>query len=136
MVRSLKDHAGYLVVDHRDSPGLSAEEAARMEAELAKAGHARKIAFTSPRGEVTEFDVKQCSHCERTIALNAARVRDRGYCPKCDHYVCDACDAIREKTGDCVPMIKRMVEAHDRAQKFAGQPDHPDAQPRIVLTDA
>lgn len=42
-----------------------------------------------------------CSHCQLQMVRNPARERARGYCPKCDHYVCDACETARVKTGVC-----------------------------------
>ncbi len=51
-----------------------------------------------------ERDVLTCSHCERAVVLQPLRTRDRGFCQKCNHYVCDDCEAIRAKTGICTPM--------------------------------
>jgi hypothetical protein len=89
--RSLAQGAGYLVIDHRDSPGLSAEFAAR-------AG-----AVSAPGGLVTERDVKQCAHCQRAVVLNPGRVRARGVCLKCDAYICDECVGVLAAGGGCVP---------------------------------
>jgi hypothetical protein len=104
---SLKQGAGYLLVDHRESPGLTPEDVAHVPDAIAVG-----------KGEVLERDIKQCSHCQRGVVLEPNRVRSRGYCPKCDHYVCDQCEAIRAKTGDCVPMVKVIDRAFDNAIKL------------------
>lgn len=118
-MKSLKHGAGYLIIDHRDSPGVRPEDVAHVPGAVA-----------APGGTQVEMDVYQCSHCQRTIVLRAAskeRMQARGYCPKCHHYVCNGCEAIRVKTGACVPFKQILDRAGDLAEKFVGQPDHPDA---------
>lgn len=137
MKHSLKDGGGFLEIDHRDSPGVTPADVAHVPGAL----------VVGP-GEHFETDVYQCSHCQRTVVLTAPRERMplRGYCPKCDHYICNSCEQIRVATGHCVPFKAVLDRAADLAEKFAGQPDHPDAAvdvdalrapgpPRIVLTD-
>lgn len=118
-MKSLKHGAGYLVIDHRDSPGVTAADVAHVPGAVA-----------APGGTRTEMDVYQCSHCQRTIVLKAAskeRMQKRGYCPKCDHYICNGCESIRARTGACVPFQQVLDRAGEIAEKFVGQPDHPDA---------
>lgn len=55
-----------------------------------------------------------CSHCQSTIVKNSARVRERGFCRKCDSYICDACEAHRAMTGVCRPYIQRIDEIDSR----------------------
>lgn len=50
-----------------------------------------------------ELATSTCSHCQRQILRNPARQRDRAWCPNCDSYVCDQCDAVRQIEG-CKPM--------------------------------
>lgn len=50
------------------------------------------------------------------------------------HFICDGCELLRVKTGDCIPFKQQLDRAVNVAEKYAGQPDHPDAQ--ILLTDA
>lgn len=114
---SLKQHAGYLVIDHRDSPGLSAADVAHVPGAVAVGA-----------GQVFEVDVLSCSHCQREVRLNSKRVRPRGYCPKCNHYICDTCEAIRARSGECVPMVKVLDQAYDAAAKGL-------EFTKIVLTD-
>lgn len=59
-------------------------------------------------GGMLESATLTCSHCQRQVILNPDRSRSRGYCPKCDHYVCDACEAVRVKTGTCYTFKQRM----------------------------
>jgi len=136
MKHSLRQGSGYLQVDHTNSPGLSPADVAHVPGAMAV-----------PGGTVLERDVQQCSHCQRAVVLHPLRTRDRGYCLKCNHYICDQCETIRVATGACVPFKQVLDRAAEITEKFAGQPDHPDAAidvealrepaaPRVVLTDA
>jgi len=116
MKRSLSHGSGYLEIDHRDSPGLTPADVAHLPGTLAIGA-----------GERLERDVQTCSHCQRGVALNPGRVRARAFCPKCHHYICDACNAIRVKSGACVPMAAVLDDAASIAMKYLHQPDHPDA---------
>ena len=58
-----------------------------------------------------------CSHCQRVVVLNPLRTRDRGYCPKCDHYLCDSCEAVRVQTGTCRTFNQVITEAQEQASK-------------------
>jgi len=73
------------MIDHRASPGLS-ETAAR------KAGY---DPVRCREGKLFEAATMSCSHCQGSVVKNPLRTRDRAYCQKCDHYICDACDAQR-----------------------------------------
>ena len=138
MKKSLKHGAGYLVIDHSNSPGLTPRDVAHIPGAVAVG-----------EGEVFERDVLVCSHCERTIVLHPLRTRERGYCQKCYAFICDACEVVRVKTGACVPMKQVLDRAATVAEKYIGQPDHPAAtavndlasltqpdEPHVVLTDA
>lgn len=81
-------------------------------------------------GATFESACVTCSHCHRQVVLNPDRSRERGYCPKCDKYVCDTCESVRAKTGDCVPFNAFL----DRMQEQAFQRLGSD-EPQIVLTD-
>lgn len=135
-MKTLTHGAGYLVIDHTDSPGLTPADVSGIPGAIA-----------TPAGQVLERDVMTCSHCQRAVVLNPGRVRARAVCPKCHHFVCDSCEAIRVKTGACVPFKAVLDRAATVAEKFVGQPDHPEARqvdevtalqqpgpPRVVLT--
>lgn len=123
---SLKQHAGYLEIDHRDSPGIVATDVAHMPGAVAVGA-----------GKVGERDVVMCKHCQRGIVLEPLRTRDRGYCPKCDHYVCDSCETIRAKSGDCIPFVKVMDIVNNHVEKLIGRENNSEAaiNPLIHLTD-
>lgn len=53
-----------------------------------------------------EAATSTCSHCQRQVIRNPSRVRDRHYCPKCDHYICDDCERDRVDTGVCRPFAQ------------------------------
>lgn len=137
MRRSLADGSGYLEIDHRESPGLTPADVAHVPG-----------AIPVPGGEHLERDVQQCSHCQRMVVLNPGRVRDRAVCPKCHHYLCDGCESARVASGgECVPFKAVLDRAAEIAERFIGQPDHPEAvidpvelakpgPPKIVLTDS
>lgn len=58
------------------------------------------------------FDVMTCAHCNRGVMLNPERKRARGWCRRCDNYVCDfaVCRA------ECNPIIQGL----ELALKYAG----------------
>lgn len=90
---SLRRHEGYLLIDHSNSPGIPADLAAQWE----RAGFA-----VAPGSTKLEAAVLTCAHCQQQLLMSKERVRDRGYCPKCDHYVCDRCSV----PGFCEPFAK------------------------------
>ncbi len=92
---SQRQRKGYYLVDHRASPGLP----------------------EIPEGTIFEADVLTCSHCQTSMLKNPARTRERAYCPGCDHYICDGCEAVRQKTMQCAD-IRRVF---DRLQHEAVQ---------------
>lgn len=100
---SKRELEGYFCVDHRQSPGITPEQA------LAVGSNAIPV----PAGMLFEAPFIKCSHCSASVVLNPKRTRSRGYCPKCDHYVCDLCEADRVRTGECYPMKKFIAEYVD-----------------------
>lgn len=77
---------GYLIVDHRASPGISPEAALRMGLDPKLVGE----------GKVFEAATKKCAHCPSVFIKNPLRTRPRGHCFQCNDYICDACDAARQ----------------------------------------
>lgn len=94
---------GYLMIDHRASPGLP-------DNFLRDAG-LRGAAVNE--GKILESAIATCAHCNTIVVLNPLRVRDRNNCRKCDAYICDnpACHK------DCVPFDKILDEAEARAYR-------------------
>ena len=73
---------GYLMVDHRASPGLP-EDIAR------KVGYDPKFC---QEGKLFEAATLTCSHCKCAVVKNPLRTRERHTCIKCGgHYICDGC---------------------------------------------
>lgn len=74
---------GYLSIDHRAGDGVSKELL-----------HCAGIdAPAVPGGTQFEAPTIGCKHCPTVFYVNPNRVRARGYCPKCDRYICDNCEA-------------------------------------------
>lgn len=80
-------------------------------------------------GTLVELHTLTCAHCNRVVALNPARTRERGYCSKCYSYVCDtpACNL------DCTPVLLAMEYSMEdqRLSPFAT-----DDYNRWLLTNA
>jgi hypothetical protein len=69
------------LIDHRASPGVPADIARAEGFDPAFMGE----------GKVLEVPTLACAHCGSGVVLNPQRTRHRGYCSKCDAYVCDGC---------------------------------------------
>jgi hypothetical protein len=96
-----KPREGYLLIDHRNSPGVSPE--------LVRAGGVHIP--TVGAGQMFESAVLACAHCQSILILNPNRTRPRGYCRKCDAYVCDnpQCNA------ECTPQAKTFDRMQEQA---------------------
>lgn len=115
---SKRENDGYVLIDHRDSPGFTLDQARA-------AGRSRIAPFVGA-GKRLEAATITCAHwpCGRVVVINPDRVRQRNYCPKCDHYICDWCEAERVRTGICKPFKKGAEEYLDAVRKAsaAGNP--------------
>lgn len=87
---------GEIFIDHRNSPGLTAEDLDGFPAP-AVAG-----------GDLYESALITCSHCRAAVILNPDRSRERGYCPKCDKYLCDECEFFRSQSFECVEYERKL----------------------------
>jgi hypothetical protein len=74
---------GYLMVDHRASPGLDEKQAIDL------GYHPSQV----KEGQLFEADTLRCCHCGGQYILNPLRKRERGFCFKCMEYLCDGCQA-------------------------------------------
>jgi len=115
MKHSLKDRSGYLIIDHSESPGIRPED---IPPEL------RNSTPAVGAGAIYERDVQLCSHCGSQVILNPLRERPRGYCAKCDHYICD--NPICNK--ECQPLARLLEQVDNQIQKNPNEPV-------IILTD-
>jgi hypothetical protein len=82
---------GYVLIDHTDSPGFTPDEAA-------KGARTSIYDFVGP-GQKLEAATLTCSHCQRVVIMNPDRIRTRGWCSNCDHYICDWCNEERQTPG-------------------------------------
>lgn len=106
---SKRELEGTAIIDHRESPGVTAEQAAAMRC------------MPVGRGTRAELPTFTCSHCTCVVVMNPLRTRERGFCPKCDRYVCDRCEAARVASGgECYPFAKRIDDFMDEVAK--GEP--------------
>src|SRR5258706_4513448 len=116
---SQRDMEGHLSIDHRESPGITPEEAAKVGVN------------TLPVGRGTHFQsaTRNCSQCTKLIVLNPNRTRPRFYCPKCDAYHCDECALLTKITGECRPFKKFVDDFVNWASKYGNSPDAPPRPP-------
>lgn len=110
-MRTLRSRENYVLIDHRDSPGVP--EAMEVAIGL-KPG--------STRGKF-ECAVATCGHCQTQIMLRPDRSRERGYCRRCDHYICDGCNAVMAETLEC-NSIERQFEAALKTLEASKLPVH------------
>ena len=78
----MSEREGYILIDHRASPGLPEDVAVRIGLDPRLVGE----------GRVLEAATLTCVHCATPQIMNLERKRERHKCPKCNHqYVCDGC---------------------------------------------
>lgn len=78
----MSQREGYLLVDHRASPGIPEEVAVKI-------GMDPKLVA---EGRMLEAATLTCAHCKGVIVRNPFRLRERTTCPKCSNkYLCDLC---------------------------------------------
>ncbi len=85
-MRTKQRHEGYLLIDHRESPGLP------------------------NRSRMFEGSFVSCSHCQATVILNRDRTRERAYCRSCDHYICDTCANVAATTSTPHRSFKQIID--------------------------
>lgn len=107
MTASRRSKEGWLYLDNSHAPGLSREAACTTGKDVIGAGV----------NGVFETAFITCSHCQATVILNPDRSRERTWCYKCDHYICDGCAALAKAGASCVPMRKVLNDAYDSANK-------------------
>lgn len=102
---------GYLMVDHRASPGLP-EDIARL------CGYDPKL---SGEGKVYEADTLSCSICKGTVVKNIFRTRERHSCKVTGRYICDGC-AYLQSLPDYVYVPFEKVVDNLKNQAALGSP--------------
>ena len=104
---SLRRHEGYLLIDHRNSPGVP-------DALILASG--KEMPLEANRG-LYETATVTCAHCHAIVILNPQRERPRHYCPKCDHYVCDTPGCAVE----CRPFKQLLDQQQEQAFRQLGK---------------
>ena len=93
---------GELLIDHRNSPGISPEWAA-----------ARGLPQDTPivgGGKTYETGLLSCSHCGADVIMNPQRTRDREWCMGCDRYICDSCGYLKKLGKRCMTLQQKLEE--------------------------
>lgn len=49
-----------------------------------------------------------CSHCHSVVVLRPNRSRERGWCFRCDRYICDGCGLLMKTQGCPGSLNKRL----------------------------
>jgi len=80
-------HEGYLMLDHRASPGFTEEEARKLGYGKSAVGE----------GQLFETKTNHCSHCGTVVIINLDRTRDRAHCQACNKYICDNCGIVMKQ---------------------------------------
>ncbi len=114
MSRSKLSQSGELVIDHRDSPGISLEWARANLHHLIASGATTIVGG----GKKFETGVKNCAHCNADVVLHPQRKRDREWCAKCDAYICDPCGLLKKLGSPHMPaaqVIERIFTRYQRS---------------------
>lgn len=88
---------GEFLIDHRASPGTS----------------------EVPGGDLYESAIIVCQHCAANVVLNPKRERPRGYCAKCDGYICDNPLCSRE----CTPIVQAFDVMRNHLEQSGQLPE-------------
>lgn len=49
-----------------------------------------------------------CNHCQAQVVMNPKRTRERGFCRRCHHVICDACVEEMAITLTCVTFEQKV----------------------------
>lgn len=101
---SKRSQEGYVLIDHRNSPGITPEFLAANRIDAPAVG----------AGQVFESALSVCHGCGAQIILNPNRSRPREWCMVHDGYLCDSCAVTRKLTGSCVPLRERMYRIYKK----------------------
>lgn len=116
-------HDGYLVVDHRASPGIPEANALRMGLDPKAVGE----------GKVFEASTLGCPHCGAHVVLNPLRTRERGHCMKCSRYICDGCTAVMRDPDYVHHTVTELAELVATGRyELAGSADRPVLKPKEI----
>lgn len=104
-MKSKRSQEGWFFLDNRHGPAHTHEQAVAFKRQTGQ-----DLIGAGLRGTLESATIT-CSHCQRTVVLNPDRSRPRGFCSKCDHYICDSpgCNA------GCRPIRQVMALAQEQA---------------------
>lgn len=105
---SKRSREGEILIDHRMSPGLTPADVRGFDVPAVG------------KGELYESAVFCCSHCQCAVIVNPQRTRERGWCQKCDQYLCDDCSELMAVTLECRPYAKVLDDLQDAIER--GEP--------------
>lgn len=105
----MANREGYLMVDHRASPGLPED--------IARASGYDPL--HCKEGKLFEAATLTCAHCKVGVVKNPKRVRERALCFKCGvKYICDFCAADMQRADyEHTPFEKLHADGLDRHAK-------------------
>ena len=72
---------GYLLIDHRASPGIPEDIALASGIDPKLVGE----------GKILESATYTCQHCRGVVVKEPKRIRPREFCSKCRAFICDGC---------------------------------------------
>lgn len=88
------------MMDHRASPGISEDMANKIGLPAKQLG----------AGGLFEGAVLKCTHCPTPYIKNPDRKRQRNYCRKCKHYICDFCAETASKPDYIHRTFKEIID--------------------------
>ena len=98
-MKTKRSGEAYILIDHRNSPGISHEFVAKNKLDVPAVG----------AGQVFESAMSVCHCCGGDVILNPNRTREREWCMQHDAYMCDRCALTRKLSGSCLPLQKRLL---------------------------
>lgn len=104
---SLTRKEGYLLIDHRNSPGVP-------EADAVKCG---LDPVQLRAGKLLEQATLRCEHCAGVYLKNPERTKQRAYCMSCDGYICDSCDGKRHAPDYIHAGFEKLADTWETASQ-------------------
>lgn len=104
MTKTKRAKEAYVLIDHRNSPGITPE--------FLRANNLDGPAVGA--GMTFESAMMVCHSCGCDVILNPNRSRERAWCMAHDAYLCDECDATRAKGVKCVPYEQKLSKLWDQ----------------------
>lgn len=108
---SKRSHEGYLLIDNSNNEGVPDELLRTMPIALPTGAGRGKF----------EAAIVTCAHCQIGVVINPLRNRERAYCRKCDHYLCDTCGAAYGASGGECKLFRKKVDELQEADALAEQ---------------